>query len=203
MKFQVFLKGLMFAFVLHARAQLEKPEIVHGPYRAVQNGEDKNRDRSQKQKSDRRRAPDLEKIYQAVYQSLRDERHQNIKQGRGHYKNYKQNRRLFMRLEKLQYSYDRRFFFLHVDVGQPTKLYYPGKCYNKSEMAKKSTGIYDAKELARFFRVTEETICEWCKDGKLPAFKIGQRWRVRVQDLQKIIDGKVRSRKSGRGTELF
>jgi len=70
-------------------------------------------------------------------------------------------------------------------------------------MIKVTTGIYDSKELARFFRVTEETICEWCKDGKLPAFKIGKRWRVRVQDLQKIIDGKVKSRKSGRAAGLF
>jgi excisionase family DNA binding protein len=70
-------------------------------------------------------------------------------------------------------------------------------------MAKETTGIYDTKALARFFRVTEETICEWCKDGKLPAFKIGQRWRVRVADLQKIIDGKVKSRKSNREAGLF
>ena len=70
-------------------------------------------------------------------------------------------------------------------------------------MAKKPADIYDTNQLARFFRVTEETICEWCKEGKLPAFKIGQRWRVRAMDMQRAIDGKVRSHKSTRASELF
>lgn len=63
--------------------------------------------------------------------------------------------------------------------------------------------IYNSRDLAKFFGVGEETIWDWCKNGKLPAFKIGKRWRVRVSDLQKIIDGKVRTRKQDRTTKLF
>ncbi|MCL4403884.1 helix-turn-helix domain-containing protein [Patescibacteria group bacterium] len=49
----------------------------------------------------------------------------------------------------------------------------------------KETGIYDAPKLAKFFGVTERTVLEWCREGKLPGFKIGKKWRVRVQDLKK------------------
>jgi excisionase family DNA binding protein len=58
--------------------------------------------------------------------------------------------------------------------------------------------MYDSRLLAKFFGVSEETVWEWCKTGKLPAFKIGKKWRVRVSDLQKIIDGKVQTRKPNR-----
>lgn len=59
-------------------------------------------------------------------------------------------------------------------------------------------GIYDAGKLARFFGVTKKTVRDWCKRGKLPAFKIGKEWKVRVVDLQKMIDRKVRSARPGR-----
>jgi excisionase family DNA binding protein len=51
--------------------------------------------------------------------------------------------------------------------------------------------IYDAERLAEFFQVSLRTIREWCRDGKLPAFKIGKDWKIRVSDLQKLIDRKV------------
>ncbi len=52
--------------------------------------------------------------------------------------------------------------------------------------------VYNAEKLARFFGVTKKTARDWCKRGKLPAFKIGKEWKVRVADLQKMIDRKVR-----------
>jgi excisionase family DNA binding protein len=51
--------------------------------------------------------------------------------------------------------------------------------------------IYDAERLAEFFQVSLRTIREWCREGKLPAFKIGKDWKIRVSDLQKLIDRKV------------
>ena len=56
--------------------------------------------------------------------------------------------------------------------------------------------IYDTDKLARFFGVTERTVLGWCRKGKLPAFKIGKKWKIRVADLQKMIDGKVRTPKN-------
>jgi len=56
--------------------------------------------------------------------------------------------------------------------------------------------IYGTPELAEFFGVKEKTIWEWCKKGKLPGFKIGKEWKVRVSDLNKVISGKINSKKS-------
>jgi len=58
----------------------------------------------------------------------------------------------------------------------------------------KQETIYSAEKLARFLGVTKATIREWCKQGKLPGFKIGKEWKVRTTDLQKLIGQKVKTR---------
>lgn len=63
--------------------------------------------------------------------------------------------------------------------------------------------IYGADQLAKFFGVTPKTIWEWCKKGRLPAFKIGKEWRVRVMDLNKTIMQKINSNKEDKGQKLF
>lgn len=63
--------------------------------------------------------------------------------------------------------------------------------------------LYDAEKIARFFGVTTKTACEWCHKGKLPAFKIGKEWKVRVSDLQRMIDRKVRVRRPDDSPRLF
>lgn len=70
-------------------------------------------------------------------------------------------------------------------------------------MPRKQEIIYDARKLSRFFGVTKETIWDWCKRGKLPAFKIGKEWKVRVADLQKMIDRKVHIQKEDKALRLF
>ncbi len=55
--------------------------------------------------------------------------------------------------------------------------------------------IYSVPELSRFFAVSEKTIREWCKIGRLPGFKIGKEWKVRVSDLNRLISGKISSKK--------
>lgn len=54
--------------------------------------------------------------------------------------------------------------------------------------------ILEAKEVAKFFGVSTKTVWEWCKHGKLPAFKIGKEWKIRQSDLQRLISSKIRSR---------
>ncbi len=70
-------------------------------------------------------------------------------------------------------------------------------------MTKRKETIYDAGKLAKFFGVTKQTAREWCKKGKLPAFKIGKEWKIRVADLQKIIDREVRVREDEKSSRLF
>ncbi|OGE76799.1 MAG: hypothetical protein A3C85_03330 [Candidatus Doudnabacteria bacterium RIFCSPHIGHO2_02_FULL_48_21] len=62
--------------------------------------------------------------------------------------------------------------------------------------------IYSTRELAKFFAVSEKTIWEWCKKGRLPGFKIGKEWKVRVSDLNRLITGKVQTKKQ-KGETLF
>lgn len=75
--------------------------------------------------------------------------------------------------------------------------------YIKGIMTAESDKIYGAGELAKFFGVTVKTIWEWCKKGKLPAFKIGKEWKVRVSDLNKTISQKVNVQKDDKGARLF
>lgn len=70
-------------------------------------------------------------------------------------------------------------------------------------MSREKQTIYDADKLAGFFGVTKATIWEWCKKGKLPAFKIGKEWKIRVVDLQKMIDRKVHINKEDKSARLF
>lgn len=70
-------------------------------------------------------------------------------------------------------------------------------------MKKKTDTLYSAEKVARFFGVAKKTAWEWCKSGKLPAFKIGKEWKVRVSDLQRIIDQKVRLRERDDSPHLF
>ena len=58
-------------------------------------------------------------------------------------------------------------------------------------MPREKETIYDVGKVAKFFGVTRQTVRGWCKAHKLPAFKIGKEWKVRVGDLQKMIDEKV------------
>jgi excisionase family DNA binding protein len=60
-------------------------------------------------------------------------------------------------------------------------------------MTRKKETIYGAEKIAKFFGVTKDTAREWCKKGKLPGFKIGKEWKVRVEDLQKMIERKIRT----------
>ena len=70
-------------------------------------------------------------------------------------------------------------------------------------MARKEDMLYSAEKIAKFFGVAKKTVWQWCKAGKLPAFKIGKEWKVRVSDLQRIIDQKVYAREKDDRPHLF
>ncbi|OGE78183.1 MAG: hypothetical protein A2751_03425 [Candidatus Doudnabacteria bacterium RIFCSPHIGHO2_01_FULL_46_14] len=62
--------------------------------------------------------------------------------------------------------------------------------------------IYGVTELSKFFAVSEKTIWDWCRKGRLPGFKIGKEWKVRISDLNRLIIGKVNA-KTEKGKTLF
>lgn len=57
----------------------------------------------------------------------------------------------------------------------------------------KKDAVYGIEEMADFFGVSHKTARTWCKEGKLPAFKIGKEWKVRLSDIHEIINRKVRA----------
>ena len=72
-------------------------------------------------------------------------------------------------------------------------------------MGKDTDKVLNTSELAKFLAVSPETVARWCQSGRLPGFKIGGQWRVRLSDLQKLIKLKV-ERNSGfkiQGRALF
>ncbi len=71
-------------------------------------------------------------------------------------------------------------------------------------MQGKGDKILGVEHLAKFFRVSSQTIWRWCKAGKLPAFKIGAQWKIRQSDLNRIINQKITKKPAGpTGTPLF
>ncbi len=51
--------------------------------------------------------------------------------------------------------------------------------------------VYTVQEVAEILKVHEATIWRWCRSGDLPAFHVGQQWRIWASDLQKVMDAKI------------
>lgn len=51
------------------------------------------------------------------------------------------------------------------------------------------TKIYTIHELEEVLQVTQRTIYNWIKDGKLKAIKIGRTWRVTQEALDEFLQG--------------
>ena len=52
--------------------------------------------------------------------------------------------------------------------------------------------ILTIREVADYLKVTERTLYRLVQDGKLPAFKVGNSWRFRREDLERWISEQSR-----------
>ncbi len=43
-------------------------------------------------------------------------------------------------------------------------------------------------DASRYLKVHASTVSSWCKSGRLPARKVGNRWLIRVIDLAEFVD---------------
>lgn len=48
--------------------------------------------------------------------------------------------------------------------------------------------ILSLKELAQFLKVSTITARRWCRSGKVPAIKIGNRYRIRKEDIYELFN---------------
>lgn len=49
--------------------------------------------------------------------------------------------------------------------------------------------VLKVEEVAGILKVSKATVQRWCAAGKLPAFKIGQHWRISGAKLRHFIAG--------------
>jgi excisionase family DNA binding protein len=47
--------------------------------------------------------------------------------------------------------------------------------------------VLTVQEVAEMLKITPATVYAWCRAGKLPAFKIGQQWRIRGRALEEMM----------------
>lgn len=47
--------------------------------------------------------------------------------------------------------------------------------------------VLTVQEVADHLKVSQATVWRWCKSGKLPAFRVGQQWRIRAADLSLVM----------------
>ena len=56
--------------------------------------------------------------------------------------------------------------------------------------------VMTVAEVAGYLKVSQSTIWNWCREGKIPAFKMAHQWRVRRRDLDRAIDEGMTERRS-------
>jgi len=54
--------------------------------------------------------------------------------------------------------------------------------------------ILTIKEVAEYLQVTERTLYRLAQEGKIPAFKVGNSWRFRREDLDQWIRDQTAAR---------
>ena len=52
--------------------------------------------------------------------------------------------------------------------------------------------VLTVQEVADFLKVSQTTVWRWCQSGKLPAFRVGQQWRIHGQELEERIEELIR-----------
>ncbi len=54
--------------------------------------------------------------------------------------------------------------------------------------------LLSVEDVTRILKVSRATVQRWCRDGKLPAAKIGKSYRIRREDLDKWYERKLLQR---------
>ena len=66
----------------------------------------------------------------------------------------------------------------------------------QSQDAAQQSELMTAQEVAGYFRVSQSTVWRWCKEGRIPAFRVGRSWRIRrdkLEDLEEILNADAQS----------
>ena len=55
--------------------------------------------------------------------------------------------------------------------------------------------FYTAQDVANLLKVHQRTVTRWIHKGDLVGIKVGQRWRISDEDLEKFLDERRSNRK--------
>jgi excisionase family DNA binding protein len=58
--------------------------------------------------------------------------------------------------------------------------------------------VLTVQEVAEFLKVSQTTVWRWCQSGKLPAFRVGQQWRIHGRELEERIEELMGSKQVGK-----
>ena len=61
--------------------------------------------------------------------------------------------------------------------------------------------ILNLEETARMLKIGVVTARRWCKSGKLPAIKIGNHYRIRRKDIDRIFEEKLNNKNENKNEE--
>ncbi len=53
--------------------------------------------------------------------------------------------------------------------------------------------LYDTREVASQYKVSEKSLHRWARTGKIPAVKFGKLWRFRKSAIDAWLDSKIAS----------
>jgi excisionase family DNA binding protein len=48
--------------------------------------------------------------------------------------------------------------------------------------------VFTPKEVAKALKLSEKTVLQYLREGRLPGFRVGKHWRVRHADLMALIN---------------
>ena len=63
------------------------------------------------------------------------------------------------------------------------------------EVKEKNKKFYGVKDIAEMLDLTTITVSRWCRSGFLPAVKIGQQWKISVEDFNAWLKQQVEAQK--------
>ncbi len=63
----------------------------------------------------------------------------------------------------------------------------PGRGQTRDTGEDMAEAVLTVHEVASLLKTTPATVYAWCRAGKLPAFKIGQQWRIRAHALNEMM----------------
>lgn len=55
--------------------------------------------------------------------------------------------------------------------------------------------LYTTTELTQIFKVSLQTIHNWIREGKLPAFQVGRKWYVTSSTIKKLMEKNINQQK--------